>query len=106
MPGRLGLDKKKYPELCPFYEDYFYNASDINQKLESFDKVDGSKGFLDWQKKELHFTQFESQLGMKEAEQEKFRQRVMLYCRDNLARVVAFIQKPFVTIYLRDQVMS
>jgi len=102
---RPGLERK-YPELCAFYDDYFYNDNSVNQKLESFDKVEGSASFLDWQKQELHFTQFESQLGMAEAEQEKFRQAVMLYCRDNLARVVVFIQKPFVTIYLRDQVMS
>ena len=30
----------------------------------------------------------------------------MTYCKDNLARVVVFIQKPFVVSYLHDQVMS
>ena len=30
----------------------------------------------------------------------------MLYCKDNLAKVVVFIQKPFVVSYLHDQVMS
>ena len=43
---------------------------------------------------------------MTNAKQEEFRQILMIYCRDNLARVVVFIQKPFVSIFLRDQMMS
>ena len=43
---------------------------------------------------------------MNVAEQEKFRELVMTYCRDNLVRVMFYIQKPFVSIYNRDQAMS
>ena len=43
---------------------------------------------------------------MSEVDQEEFVKVMMLYCKDNLARVMVFVQKPFLTIYKRDQVMS
>ena len=66
---RPGLDLK-YPKLCSFYDDYFYNIEVIKDKFESFDEDNGSKGFLDWQTQELRFSQFESKLGMTNAKQE------------------------------------
>ena len=61
---------------------------------------------MDWQIQELRFSQLESKLGMTNAKQEEFLQTLMIYCSENLARGVVFIQKPFVSTYLRDQSMS
>ena len=97
---------RTYPNLCAYYDEYFFSIGDINDKIESFDEADGPKDFLDWQNQELRFSQLESKLGMDEATHDLFCQAVMIYCKDNLARVVVFIQKPFVSIYLHDQVMS
>jgi hypothetical protein len=43
---------------------------------------------------------------MTNAKQEEFPQTLMIYCSNKLARVVVFIQKPFVSTYLHDQSMS
>ena len=102
---RPGLDRQ-YPTLCAFYDEYFYGNEDVKKTIEKFDESDGSKDFLDWQNKELRFSQFEAKVGMTEGKQEEFRQTLMIYCKDNLAKVVVFIQKPFVVSYLHDQVMS
>ena len=99
---RPGLDRK-YPGLCTFYDEYFYGQNDINNKVESFNT---SKEFLGWQSQELRFSDLQSKLGMSKVDQEEFVKVMMLYCKDNLARVMVFVQKPFLTIYKRDQVMS
>ena len=102
---RPGLDKK-YPSLCPFFDEYFYSKDDIKSKIEVLKDAGGSKEFLNWQVEELRFSKLEAKLGMTKAKQEEFMQSVMTYSRDNLARVVLFIQKPFVVSYLHDPVMS
>ena len=102
---RPGLDAN-YPSLCSFYDDYFYTKDDIKSKFEAFDDFGGSKEFLNWQIQELRFSKLEAKLGLTKEKQKEFIQSVMTYCRDNLARVVLFIQKPFVVSYLHDQVMS
>ena len=99
---RPGLDRK-YPGLCTFYDEYFYGQNDINNKVESFNT---SKEFLGWQSQEMRFSDLQSKLGMSKVDQEEFVKVMMLYCKDNLARVMVFVQKPFLTIYKRDQVMS
>ena len=102
---RPGLDRQ-YPTLCTFYDKYFYNNEDIKDKMESFEESGGARAFLEWREKELRFSQLESSLNMTKTKQEEFKQTLMTYCKDNLARVVVFIQKPFVVSYLHDQVMS
>ena len=49
---RPRLDQK-YPNLCAYYDEYFFGIEDINDKIESFDEADGPKDFLDWQNQEL-----------------------------------------------------
>ena len=97
---RLRMDVS-YPELCPFFDEYFFSNDDARSKFE-----EAPKDFLDWAEEALRFSKLEEDFGMNLTHQEKFTEAVMNYSKDNLARVMFYIQRPFISIFIRDQALS
>ena len=103
-PARHGFKRNvitaQYPNLCQFFDNYFYNIPSINKEFKS--KI--GHDFLSWRKSTLGRDQLETALRMNLTIQEDFGQTILKYCRENLVAITVFISHPFVTVYLTDVV--
>ena len=74
----------KYPEICPFYDKYFYNISNLSEEYVPM---------FFWRR-------------MEKDDRWKLQEELLKYSRENLVRIVAYVAEPYVTIYEKDVVIT
>ena len=72
---------------------------------EAFETKIGPE-FLGWRKTMLEFDQLENAFGMNLTVKQSFNEVILQYCKENLVTVAAYIQDPFVTQFVTDEVRS
>lgn len=105
-PSRHGYKRpritRKYPRICPFYDNYFY----INPLIKNIVENLSLEEFLVWQKNNLTYNKLEDLTGMTSQETEEFQDAMLRYGEENLVHIVAYIGEPFMTVFLTDEAMS
>ena len=102
-PKRRLLDIK-YPRLCTFYDNFFYNNQDIMEYLDTDQPLFGTiSEFLTLYSPVDDFV-WPYSLGMNDSEMAVFSEELLSYATDNLVMISAFIESPYVKTYQTDQV--
>jgi len=108
---RRGLSTM-YPELCGFYDDFFYANESLSNSFIQEDnlllKAFENRGSNNLIKSKL-FTSIEElqqQLGIPSSKFLQLKTLVLSYCRDNLVKINVHLPSPYVTVYRTDEVMS
>lgn len=102
------LLSEAFPELCTYYDQYFYTNTQISRQIENenddiirfFTNEEEYRGFLGFSS----LVEVNSLTKMPSKDFQQFKEIVMNYCRENLAKVVAFIPSPYVKKYVLDEV--
>ena len=97
-----------FPELCTYYDQYFYQNTQISSQIEKenddiirfFTNEEEYRGFKGFSS----LAEVKSLTNMPTDDFQQFKAIVMNYCRENLAKVVAFIPSPYVKKYVLDEV--
>ena len=85
-PKRQLLDTD-YPGLCPFYDGYIYNNQELSNFLASDKPLDQSINKFLWG------------IDMPDGNWTKFEQELMVYATNNMVKISAYIESPYVTVY-------
>ena len=91
---RQGLTAQ-YPQLCTFFDEYFYNNESVRNGFEEKTGQD----FLQWTK-----TKLDDNLAMNLTAETEFGEMIVKYSQANLVMVTAYIGEPFITEYVMDEV--
>ena len=85
-PKRQLLDTE-HPGLCPFYDGYIYNTQQLSDFLASDKPLDKPINEFLWA------------IGMLDGNWTVFEQELMVYATNNMAKISAYIESPYVTVY-------
>ena len=93
-PKRKMLEVE-YPDLCLFYDDYIYPDQSLNNLLKD------SSSTVD-----VPVQDFLVRINMTEVEMDRFKNVLLEYCRNNLVKVVTYIEKVYAEKYKTDEVRN
>ena len=84
---RRALLNTQYPEICPFFDEIFQEdlAADVNNSFT------------------VH--QFFTSLNMTSDDLRKFKEQLLAYASDNLVKINAFFDSPYLSKYQTDEVI-
>ena len=80
------------PGLCPFYDGYIYNNQQLSDFLASDKPLDKP------------IIEFLWAIGMPDGNWTVFEQELMVYATNNMVKISAYIESPYVTVYETTQV--
>ena len=85
-PKRQLLDIDN-PKLCPFYDQYIYNNKQLSDSLASDKSLDETINEFLWT------------IGMPDEEWIEFEKELLVYATNNMVKISAYIESPYVTVY-------
>ena len=98
-----------FPGLCDYYDQYFYQNTQITKQIE--DENDAIIRFFTNDEEEYFgvegfstLAEVKSLTNMPTEDFQNFKTIVLDYCKENLAKVVAFFPSPYVKKYILEEV--
>ena len=97
-PTRFGPKRSfleiDFPKLCGFFDQYVYNNQGVNEHLES-DKPLTSNETL---------SKFLRDIKIPVTDWETWKKSLLLYATNNMVKITAYIESPYVTVFETSQV--